>query len=106
MSLPRLTVIPVEEKARKRYHYHLHLSAFERRRALAAGILSEQRKRKISLREAATAKKARLNVLRIYRKYKRQRECLIITRDMMWIDKTYLNKKGYKATTKNICNSK
>ena len=102
MAFPRLTVIPSSVKSKKKYHYYLHLPAKDRRKALASGILSEQRKRGITLREAAIAKKGRLNVLRIYRRYKHIKECLIITRDMMWIDETY--KTGGK--TKNICAKK
>jgi hypothetical protein len=101
-TLPKLTVIPASVKARKRYHYYLHLPAEERRKALAAGIISEQRKRKITLRNAALAKKARLNVLRIYRRYRFPSQCRIITRDMKWIDKTYLT----KSKTNDICAKK
>jgi hypothetical protein len=71
----------------------------KRRKALSVAIHKEQKKRNISLKAAALAKKYRLNVLRIYRKYRLPNECARITRDMMWIDKTY-NTAG---TTKNIC---
>lgn len=97
--LPRLTVVPASVKARKKYHYRLEASASDRRKALAAGIASEQKKRKISLREAAIAKKGRLNILRIYRRYKLVSECAKITRDMKWIDKTYIK----NGKTKYIC---
>lgn len=98
-TLPRLTVIPASVKARKKYHYRIDDNASLRRKALAAGIVSEQRKRRITLREAAIAKKARLNILRIYRRYRLPRECEKITRDMRWIDRTYI----LGGCTKNIC---
>lgn len=97
--LPRLTVVP-SVKARKKYHYRIDDNASIRRKALAAGILSEQRKRGTTLKQAAIAKKGRLNILRIYRRYRLPNECAKITRDMKWIDKTYLSEKSY---TKNIC---
>jgi len=50
--------------------------------------------------KAALAKKRRLGVLRVYRKYKRVRECKIITKDMRYINKKYLPKN---AKTKQIC---
>ena len=104
-ELPKLTSVSPSIKSRKKYHYHLHSSAAERRKAIDAGILSEQRKQKISLREAAIAKKGRLNILRIYRRYRRPHECLKITYDMRWIDRTYLNspQRQFKAVTNNIC---
>ena len=101
-KLPRLTVIPASVKARKKYHYRLDDHASKRRQALAAGIVSEQIKRKISLRKAAIAKKARLNILRIYRRYRLPNECARITRDMKWIDETY----KLTGNTKNICKMK
>lgn len=98
-TLPRLTVIPASVKARKKYHYRIDDTASLRRKALAAGIVAEQQKRGITLREAAIAKKARLNILRIYRRYRLSRECEKITRDMKWIDRTYI----IDGRTKNIC---
>ena len=49
-------------------------------------------------KQAATAKKGRLNILRIYRRNKKVGECNKITKDMRYIDKKY--KLG---TSKNIC---
>ena len=94
--LPQLTIIPV---AQKKYHYKIDDHAFLRRKALAAGIAYEKKQRNISLKEAAVAKKARLNILRIYRRYRLPNECAKITRDMKWIDKTYKT----KGITNNIC---
>ena len=94
--LPKLTVIP-KSKTRG---YKLDDPAYIRRKALAFAINKEQKTRNITLREAAKAKKYRLNVLRIYRRYRLQKECAKITRDMKWIDKTYLK----NGKTRNICN--
>ena len=55
-------------------------------------------KRGKDLRAAATAKKGRLNILRIYRRNKNVKDCNKITKDMEYIDKKY--KLG---ETKNIC---
>ncbi len=52
-------------------------------------------------RQAATAKKGRLNILRIYRRNKKINECEKITQDMRYIDKKYNLGK-----TKNICGKK
>ena len=52
-------------------------------------------------RKAATSKKSRLNILRIYRKNNNPKECNIITRDMKYLDKKYNLGK-----TKNICKKK
>ena len=49
-------------------------------------------------RQAATAKKGRLNILRIYRRNKDIPGCKKITRDMKYIDKKYKLGK-----TDNIC---
>ena len=49
-------------------------------------------------RRAATAKKGRLNILRIYRRNKKKKECKKITKDMKYIDKKYKLGK-----TREIC---
>jgi Mor family transcriptional regulator len=46
--------------------------------------------KRMGSRKAALAKKRRLGVLRIYRKYRRPKECKILTKDMKYIDKKYL----------------
>ena len=99
-KLPTLTKISKENRAKKKHHYKLSLPANERRKAIREGIFIEQKKRGYTLQQAAIAKKGRLNILRIYRRYKNPHECQKITRDMKWIDKTFLNKTG---KTKNIC---
>ena len=92
IKIQRLTIV---SKAR----YRIDDSSKLRRKALARSIILEQQKGKISLRKAAIAKKGRLNILRIYRRYKLPNECARITRDMKWIDKTY----SIGGITKNIC---
>mgnify|MGYP001279191480 CR=1 FL=1 len=49
-------------------------------------------------KRAAIAKKGRFNVLRIYRKNKKVKECKILTHDMKYMDKKYNLGK-----TRNIC---
>jgi len=93
-NLPKLRVLTYKNKKHK---YKLNESQQKRRKALDAGIRAE-RKTKKSIKKAATAKKARLNVLRIYRKNTKPKECNILTQDMKYIDKKYGLGK-----TKNIC---
>ena len=52
-------------------------------------------------KKAAIAKKGRFNILRIYRKNNKVKECNIITSDMKYMDKKYGLGK-----TKNICGKK
>ena len=82
----------------KKYKYHIHESDFKRRRAINEGIKSK--KTKSAQLKAAKDKKARFNVLRIYRRYKNPKECKIITKDMRYIDRKYL---GPDAKTLDIC---
>ena len=59
-TLPKLTVIPASVKARKKYHYYLHLPAEERRKALAAGIISEQKKKENNIEKCSTCEKSKI----------------------------------------------
>lgn len=93
-TLPKLRVLTYKNKKHK---YKLNESQQKRRKALDAGIRAE-RKTKKSIKKAATAKKARLNVLRIYRRNTKPKECNILTQDMKYIDRKYGLGK-----TKNIC---
>ena len=81
-TLPKLRVLSYKNKKHK---YKLSDPHKKRIVALDAGIRAE-RKTKKSRREAATAKKARLNVLRIYRKNKKLGECRKLTQDKKYID--------------------
>ena len=58
------------------------------------------RKRRITKKKAAQSKKARFNVLRIYRRYKNPKDCKKITHDMKYMDKKYK-----LHSTKNICST-
>lgn len=78
-----------------KYAYKLSESDYKRHRAL-----NEYIKSKKDTYKTAKDKKARLNVLRIYRKNKDPVGCRIITSDMLYIDRKYL---GKSAVTKNIC---
>ncbi len=93
-KLPKLRPISY---ASKKYHYKLSDPAKKRRRAIREGIRYEVKQGKSEV-EAATAKKSRFNILRIYRRYSFPDQCRLITEDMKYIDKKYkLN------TTNDIC---
>lgn len=79
--------------------YKLKNPPKKRRLAIDEGIAKEAIKFK-SIKKAAQSKKARFNVLRIYRRYSNKLGCKILTRDMRYIDRMYL---GPKAVTKDIC---
>jgi hypothetical protein len=96
-KLPKLRDVSKSYK-NKKYKYHINDSDFKRRRAINEGI--KYKKTKSAQIKAAKEKKARFNVLRIYRRYKNPNECKIITEDMRYIDKKYL---GPDAKTSDIC---
>ena len=96
-KLPQLRDLS-KKSDNKKYKYHIHDSDFKRRRAINEGIKSK--KSKSAQIKAAKDKKARFNVLRIYRRYKNPKECKIITKDMRYIDRKYL---GPDAKTSDIC---
>ena len=81
--LPKLR--PVSNK-NKKYKYKLEYPQRRRILGINEGIKTE------------TAKKGRLNILRIYRRNKNVKDCNKITSDMRYIDKKYKLGK-----TKNIC---
>ena len=89
--LPKLRPINYRNK---RHKYKLSDPTPKRRQAIDEGIKSENKK----TRKAAIAKKARFNVLRIYRKNNNPKDCRTLTRDMQYIDRKYKLGK-----TKNIC---
>jgi hypothetical protein len=93
--IPKLKDISFKNK---KHRYHLNQSNKKRRKAIDEGIKKEQNKTKKNRKSAAVAKKARFNVLRIYRRYKNPKECEILTKDMKYMDKKYGLGK-----TKNIC---
>lgn len=83
----------------KKHKYKLKFTAKKRRLAINEGIMDKSKK--MTTRKAATAKKGRLNILRIYRRNKNVKDCNKITSDMHYIDKKYKLGK-----TKNICGQK
>ena len=83
----------------KKYKYKLKFTAKKRRLAINEGIMDKSKK--MTTRKAATAKKGRLNILRIYRRNKNLKDCNKITSDMRYIDQKYKLGK-----TKNICGQK
>jgi hypothetical protein len=85
----------------KKYHYKLTNASHLRHKAINEGIHSEMKHLGKTRRQAATAKKGRLNVLRIYRRNKHIKHCNKITQDMRYIDKKYNLGK-----TTNICGKK
>jgi len=93
--IPKLKDISYKNK---KHRYHLNQSVKKRRKAIDEGIKKEKSKTKKNTKSAALAKKARFNVLRIYRRYKFPKECEILTKDMKYIDRKYGLGK-----TKNIC---
>ena len=71
--MKKKTILPKLRKidySNKKHRYKLNLSTTKRRIAINEGIRDEKKKTKKTLRRAAIAKKGRLNVLRIYRRYK------------------------------------
>ena len=95
-------VLPKLKKADstgKKHKYKLKFTAKKRRLAINEGIMDKSKK--MTTRKAATAKKGRLNILRIYRRNKNLKDCNKITSDMRYIDKKYNLGK-----TKNICGQK
>jgi len=85
-KLPRLR--PIDTK-NKRHKYKLKYSQHKRRLAIDEGIKSEKKKKGNTLKKAATSKKARFNVLRIYRKNKNPTDCRKITSDMKYRNMSY-----------------
>ena len=84
--------------------YLLSDSASKRRSALDAEIAKKSRIDGIKKNAAAQKKKARLNVLRIYRRNAKRgttahKHCQKITADMRYIDKKYLK----NGVTRDIC---
>lgn len=78
--------------------YKLSQPARVRHRALDEYI-KKSAKTYGSIRKAAVKKKARINVLRIYRRYKYKTNCIKLTRDMRYLDRKYIP----NGVTRNIC---
>lgn len=89
--LPKLRKISLKNKLNI---YRLYDPPYKRRLAIREGIETS----KLTIKQAATKKKARFNVLRQYRKNKDKVGCNNLTQDMQYIDKHY----GL-GNTNNIC---
>ena len=97
-TLPKLRKISYKNK---KHHYRLKDPFKKRKLAIHEGVNNEAKKTGKTRKKAAIAKKGRFNILRIYRKNKKVKECNIITSDMKYMDKKYGLGK-----TKNICGKK
>lgn len=97
-SLPTLRPVTDENK---KYRYKLNGTQRQRRMAINEGVRSEAKKTGKTMKKAAIAKKGRFNILRIYRRNNKIKECKLITEDMRYMDEKYgLNK------TEDICGKK
>ena len=96
--LPKLRKISYKNK---KHHYRLKDPFSKRKLAIHEGVNREAKKTGKTKKKAAIAKKGRFNILRIYRKNKKIKECNTITHDMRYMDRKYGLGK-----TKNICGQK
>ena len=96
--LPKLRKI---DESMKKHKYKLKDPFSKRKLAIDEGVQNEAKKMNITLKQAATKKKGRFNTLRIYRRFKKVKECEIISKDMKYIDRKY----GLNKTSK-ICGKK
>ena len=96
--LPKLRKISYKNK---KHHYRLKDPFRKRKLAIHEGVNREAKKTGKTKKKAAIAKKGRFNILRIYRKNKKIKECKTITHDMRYMDRKYGLGK-----TKNICGQK
>ena len=84
--LPKLRLL---SKKNKKHIYKLYDPQRKRILAIEEGINEEKNKTKKNKRDAAKMKKARFNVLRMYRKNKDKKGCKNLTQDMIYMDKKY-----------------
>tara|TARA_B100000902_G_C27290329_1_gene906746 strand:+ start:1535 stop:1789 length:255 start_codon:yes stop_codon:yes gene_type:complete len=77
--LPKLRLL---SKKNKKHIYKLYDSQSKRILAIEEGINQEKNKTEKNKRDAAKMKKARFNVLRMYRKNKDKKGCKNLTQDM------------------------
>jgi len=96
--LPRIRKVSYKNK---KHRYKLKEPFSKRKKAIHEGVKMEAEMKGRTIRKAAIAKKGRFNVLRIYRRNKKIKECNTITHDMRYMDKKYGLGK-----TKNICGKK
>ena len=93
--LPKLRKL---SKENKKHVYRLYDPQYKRILAIEEGINQKKNKTEKAKRRAARMKKARFNVLRLYRKNNDKKGCQNFTKDMEYIDKKYKLGK-----TKKIC---
>jgi hypothetical protein len=86
---PGFPILKKVDETGMRYKYKLDKTARSRRLALTERVDKDIKKSGRSTRRAAIAKKGRLNVLRIYRRYRNVPECKKITSDMRYMDRKY-----------------
>ena len=96
--LPKLKKI---DYSKKNIRYKLKDNTRRRRMAIDDGVNMEKKKTGKSTKKAALAKKGRFNILRIYRRNKKIKECKKITNDMKYMDRKYKLGK-----TNDICGKK
>ena len=85
-KLPKLRKV---SKKGKKHHYKLKEPFKKRKLAIHEGDNMEAKKTGKTKKKAAIAKKGRFNILRIYRRNKKVKECNILTHDMRYMDKKY-----------------
>ena len=93
--LPKLRLL---SKKNKKHIYKLYDPPNKRILAIEEGIHQKKYKTIKDKREAAKMKKARFNILRMYRKNNDKKGCKNLTQDMIYMDKKYKLGK-----TKKIC---
>ena len=79
--LPKLRKI---SKKNKKHHYKLKDPQKKRILAINEGVRYEMKYKNRTKKQAATAKKGRFNILRIYRRNKNIKDCNKITSDMLY----------------------
>ena len=97
-TLPKLRKVSYKNK---KHHYKLKDPQKKRILAINEGVRYEMKYKNKTQKQAATAKKGRFNILRIYRRNNNIKDCNKITSDMRYMDKKYKLGK-----TKNICGQK
>ena len=89
------------DDSKKKHKYRIKDPSHMRQKAIDEGVMMEKmgnKNKKMTRKQAAVAKKAQFNVLRIYRRNNYKDQCKLITKDMRYIDKKYGLKK-----TNDIC---
>ena len=94
----RLPILRKIVKSNKKYTYKLYDPQYKRILAIEEGINEKKNKTKKDKQKAAQMKKARFNILRLYRKNNDKKGCKNLTKDMI-----YISKKYNLGKTKNIC---